>query len=324
MKKFPSLSFQNYIMRQNEMKKSIVFFLAAVMCFSLSACRNTESETNNDNIVAEDQNTGAGDIKDLESAEEDAAPEETPEAAFDKKWAGNGCEMPIPEPPFAYELHTRDNGVKISTINGGIDGDVTHSGILAYCDTLKEVGFSIDVRENVIGERYGRTCYEFSAKNKAGNSVELVDDGGGVVIFVYFDTGVSNPDTTEDWTASGETQGPGFDTSWASNEFEALLPKLPFDGWSANQKSDSVYKMERGGLKDGVITDANGQAIGYGEDKEALIAYLASLKDYGFSVTETGGIDGYEYKWLVTDSAGNEIEVMCAEGYCWITITKKN
>lgn len=120
-------------------------------------------------------------------AEEPPAPAETPEAAFDPTWAGRDYEMPIPAPPFAYELDPRSNGMKISSINGGVDGDVTHSNILAYCDTLKAIGFTIDLRENVIGERYGRTCYEFSARHENGNSVELLDDGGGVVIFVYFD-----------------------------------------------------------------------------------------------------------------------------------------
>ena len=134
-------------------------------------------------------------------------------------------------------------------------------------------------------------------------------------------TQATEPEETE--TTSPVETTPAFDTSWASNDFEALLPKLPFDGWTTKQKNDSVYEMELGGLKDQVITDDSGNTIGYGEDKEMLIAYLESLKDYGFSVEETGGIEGYAYQWLVIDSNGNQIEVVCAEGYCWITITKK-
>ena len=94
--------------------------------------------------------------------------------------------MPIPEPPFAYKTSVRSNGVKITSSNGGVEGDVTHSMILAYCSKLKEIGYNQNVVENVIGERYGRTCYEFNASNENNSSVELVDDGGGVVIFVYF------------------------------------------------------------------------------------------------------------------------------------------
>ena len=126
-------------------------------------------------------------------------------------------------------------------------------------------------------------------------------------------------------TVPAETEpASGFDTSWASNEFEALLPELPFTGWTTSQQSDTVYEMELGGLNDTVLTDDEGNTIGYGEDKEALIAYLESLMDYGFSVEETGGIEGYAYEWMVVDPSGNEIEVVCAEGYCWITITKVN
>ena len=126
----------------------------------------------------------------------------------------------------------------------------------------------------------------------------------------------AEPTVTEEAT-------PTFDASWTTNDFEALLPKLPFEGWTTKQESDSVYEMELGGLKDQPITDDDGKTIGYGEDKEKLIDYLNSLVDYGFSVEETGGIEGYEYEWLVTDPNGNQIEVTCAEGYCWITITKK-
>ena len=130
-------------------------------------------------------------------------------------------------------------------------------------------------------------------------------------------------------TQEAETTAPktepeaAFDTAWAANEFEALLPKLPFEGWTTTQESDTVYEMELGGLKDSVFTDENGITIGYDEDKEALMDYLESLKSYGFSVEETGGIEGYAYKWMVIDPSGNEIEFVCAEHYCWITITKK-
>ena len=168
------------------MKKMMAFILAAIMCVSLVACGSKETDTTNDNAATEAQ-TSSAEVETVETPSESTTSNETPEAAFDTKWAGSDYEMPIPEPPFAYEIDVRDNGVKIRSTNGGVDGDVTHDNILAYCNTLKEVGFRIDVRENVIGERYGRTCYEFSGKHENGNSVELLDDGGGVVIFAYFD-----------------------------------------------------------------------------------------------------------------------------------------
>lgn len=291
--------------------------LAAMMCLSLAACGGNGTEAGGDAPAVQEPSVS---VQPEKAPEAEPAPEVAPtpeveadpEPAFDVNWAGTGYAMPIPEPPFVYEIKERSDGVKISSVNGGENGDVTHDKILGYCDTLKNVGFDEGVSENVIGERYGRTCYEFSAKSKDGSSVELLDDGGGVIIFAYFDVAVS-----EDENAAG------FDTGWASNEFEALLPELPFDGWETSQESASVYEMELGGLNDQVVTDSNGNTIGYGEDKEALIDYLESLKGYGFSVEETGGIEGYEYEWLVIDSHENEIEVTCAEGYCWITINKK-
>lgn len=315
------------------MKKIIALILAILMCVSIASCGGTPEKTD-DGVSTESpvetpteaptEGSTEAHTEGCNESREETEPESEEASAsaptFDSGWADGGYEMPIPEPPFAYEINTRSNGVKITSLNGGVDGDVTHSNILAYCGTLKAIGFDIDVSENVIGERYGRTCYEFRAANADGNSVELVDDGGGVAIFVYFDVNAPTEESTQE--AEGEDE-PAFDTSWASNEFEALLPQLPLEGWKTSKKSDSEYKMELGGLKDSVITDDDGNMIGYGEDKQALIYYLESLKGYGFSVTETGGIEGYEYEWLVVDPAGNEIEFTCAEGYCWITITKE-
>ncbi len=128
----------------------------------------------------------------------------------------------------------------------------------------------------------------------------------------------SEVSVTDDKKADENT----FDTSWASNEFEALLPQLPFTGWET-EMDGNTYKMELGGLKTETLTDSEGKTIGYGEDKAALISYLDSLSSYGFTVEETGGIEGYVYEWSVKDANGNEIEITCAEGYCWIEIVKK-
>ena len=90
----------------------------------------------------------------------------------------------IPLPPFAYTQNSSDVMIDIRSTNGGKDGDVTHKMILDYCEQLKGAGFTENLVENEIGERYGRTCYEFSASDSNGNSVNLIDDGGGVVIIV--------------------------------------------------------------------------------------------------------------------------------------------
>jgi len=133
---------------------------------------------------------------------------------------------------------------------------------------------------------------------------------------------VSVSSSSEAPVSSEAPAGPAFDTSWAANDFEALLPELPFTGWTTSQESDKTYAMELGGLKTETLTDADGKTIGYGDDKTALIEYLDGLTAYGFEVEETGGIEGYVYEWMVIDEAGNEIEFTCAEGYCWIEIQK--
>ena len=132
-------------------------------------------------------------------------------------------------------------------------------------------------------------------------------------------------ENTEESTESVETetpteseeQTPAFDTSWASNEFEAMIPELPFTDWTVVEETDNTYKLEVGGLR-----TANGAdtATGFEEDKDALITYINSLSEYGFTVEETGE----NYNWLVTDGEGNTIEFMCAEGYCWVTFQKAN
>ncbi len=111
-----------------------------------------------------------------------------------------------------------------------------------------------------------------------------------------------------------ETTGPAFDTSWASNEFEALLPELPFAGWEVTKQTDTTYKMQVGGLRTNTSTGAEEDAA----DKLALISYLESLPAYGFTVEETG--EGY--MWLVTDANGNTAEFMCGDGYCFLEIKK--
>lgn len=128
----------------------------------------------------------------------------------------------------------------------------------------------------------------------------------------------TEPQETEEPTVA-ETE-PAFDTSWASNEFEAMLPELPFTGWTTTQEDDRTYNMELGGLNTSPATNSSDSGEVDGADKDKLIEYLNSLSDYGFVVEEVS--EGY--KWLVTDASGNTMEFMCAEGFCWITIQKAN
>lgn len=109
-----------------------------------------------------------------------------------------------------------------------------------------------------------------------------------------------------------------FDTSWASNDFEKLLPELPFTGWTTSQESDTTYKMELQGLNTSAATNPSDSGEPDGADKDKLISYLNSLSDYGFTVEETG--EGYQ--WNVTDANGNQMEFMCGDGLLRIEIQK--
>ena len=130
-------------------------------------------------------------------------------------------------------------------------------------------------------------------ENVAGNGAEISDD-----------------EKEEDESA--------FDTSWASNDFEKLLPKLPFTGWTTSQESDTTYKMELQGLNTSAATNPSDSTEPDGADKDKLISYLNSLSDYGFTVEETG--EGYQ--WNVTDANGNQMEFMCGDGLLRIEIQK--
>lgn len=167
------------------MKKVIALFLVAVMSVSLVACgAENQTSNNNENVNGQTSTTENESTTNGTESQSTSEPEDSSAPAFDTNWAGAEYEMPIPEPPFSYDVEVDTSSVRVTSTNGGSNGDVTHENILTYCTALKEVGFNVNVSENVIGERYGRTCYEFRAKHENGNSVELIDDGGGVMIFV--------------------------------------------------------------------------------------------------------------------------------------------
>ena len=132
------------------------------------------------------------------------------------------------------------------------------------------------------------------------------------------DEKTENVAENENDTSDKKEDDSSFDTSWASNDFEKLLPELPFTGWTTSQENDTTYKMELQGLNTSAATNPSDSVEPDGADKDKLISYLNSLSDYGFAVEETGA----GYQWNVTDANGNQMEFMCGDGLIRIEIQK--
>ena len=107
-----------------------------------------------------------------------------------------------------------------------------------------------------------------------------------------------------------KTAEPTFDTAWAQNEFEKLLPQPPFTGWIGEQTGEHTYEMETG--------EANKDESGTYYDTFA--DYVNALSEYGFTIEVIG--EGYLYN--ACDANGNTFEFKCGDGWCWITINKLN
>ncbi len=175
------------------MKKALAFFLSLLIMTSLVACGSnntdtgepqtsqTETETRQETIASEEPQIPTETEPELPvEPEQPDATESIASVGF--QWTGVGYVMPIPEPPFAYTTK-KANSTYVSIVSAeGANDAITHAIILTYCDELKAAGFTVDAVGNVIGERYGRTCYDFTAKDSQGNCVYLLDDGGSVVI----------------------------------------------------------------------------------------------------------------------------------------------
>ena len=116
---------------------------------------------------------------------------------------------------------------------------------------------------------------------------------------------------TEAPTEPEETT-PAFDTSWASNDFEKLIPQPPFEGWTGNTVSDSVYEMETSKANADEATNADGGWLYY----DIWAEYIQTLIDCGFVM------EGDTYNASGTNDNGILVELMCGDGHAWITITK--
>ena len=68
-----------------------------------------------------------------------------------------------------------------------------------------------------------------------------------------------------------QMEEPAWDTEWASNEFENLIPHPPFNGWKGEKKSDYEYEM--------VTSEANADGSGnYYEEFKTFFNKLLILQ----------------------------------------------
>ncbi len=143
-------------------------------------------------------------------------------------------------------------------------------------------------------------------------------------------TAATEPTNATEETAPAETEPDNsFDTSWASNDFEALIPQPPFSGMTGEESSSTRYQLT---TEPGVL-DYSAESA----DRVALDAYVKSLEAYGFTVFEVGyshpDFIGVEIpdSWIILDELGNKfnITLTCDEhtslaASCFITINRAN
>ena len=104
----------------------------------------------------------------------------------------------------------------------------------------------------------------------------------------------TEPAPTEETVPEEE---PAFDNSWASNDFEKLIPQPPFDEWTGNEMASNVYVLS--------CTGANEDDWG---------TYKQTLLDADFSLEDVDrGYKGF-------DAMGNYFEFMCTDNQALIVI----
>lgn len=112
--------------------------------------------------------------------------------------------------------------------------------------------------------------------------------------------------TVEPTPEPEESSAPAFDTSWAENDLQKLIPQPPFSGWTVTKSTDTVCEME-------CATGVTDTAVFYPTCED----YVDTLNSCGF--VETDKSKDYFYEAL--DAKGNKVEFKYGDCWCWITIT---
>lgn len=273
------------------MKKTIILILSMLLVLSLAACggQSTEPVGKADTDTAQTEQVEQTEQQpETETVDE---PEQSDSSAFDNSWASNDFEMQLPEPPFEeWRITEQTESLwRLESIKAHYDETLT------YADALRNAGFSANENE----QDFDKLGYIFEADNAAGYHIDLTyegnDQGNGRVALEL--TKNTSFDASQNF----------FDTSWANNEFEQLIPQPPFEDWygQVSEKNENFYMMS---------TPETGENY-----KEEFQAYIQLLKDYGFDVEYDDEYDTYD----VLDSHGNYITLGCDEdGVAFIDIEK--
>lgn len=300
------------------MKKYLKLFLILGMTFSLVGCGNSNDKKEPDN----------SELTQGENNNQDLTP------VFDTSWASNDFEKKIPEPFFEVK-ETKwivENAVYVLYGEKYTD-EIPVDDARTYAKQLSENGYGDD--ELVLDhlDIDGRYAYVgWNAKTNYGVYVvwhdiplkaveQYIKNGskvGAAVSIGIFDAsknleennlpadmydfytklGKSKPNNNSQ--NSNDDKTTSFDTSWASNDFEKLIPEPPKAKYFTNENENdylSNYNMQASNI-----------------ERDEVVAYVNKLKEAGFTANanELPNGDGkcsYFYQGYSESNKNHSIEV---------------
>lgn len=150
-------------------------------------------------------------------------------------------DLPIPTPPYVFEVSFRDNTYFINTVSmdAGLEGSL--SDIISYCGLLKKKGYNIEASESSKdGISADRPGYYFCARNSDGQTVELTYDGAGYSIYAVMGKTAADKNTTEDDDPQPQTVEDAAISSAVREHFRDEVPTglLHFTSYNLLKKTE--------------------------------------------------------------------------------------
>ena len=176
------------------MKKILAFALALAMALSLTACGGGEDTPASSSVqqessasssveTAPDASQPADGSQEADSSQEADQPQADAAPSFDPNWADAEHPLPIPAPPFQCEVEFDGQNCTIRSTDVDEIASMPLETITGYCETIKALGYSNSLRENVLETGRDRQGYEFYGEME-GSFVTLMDDAFGCMIMV--------------------------------------------------------------------------------------------------------------------------------------------